>query len=218
MPPAGAPPGYSMQAAGNAALAKRFGTLGTTCLVLGILDILFVVQKLVSAALTSQMLALQGKMMPATTPGMPAVMSAAQDFATKIALWEALRALPFGVASGFLVWIGLRLRRGDRDALFTARVWTWWAFGVVAASALLQVVVTIPATLEYEQRIMSALPLPSKSGAPFDMKKFMDGWMLASTIIGLVIGTVFMAAWPLALRLWSDRLLRDTAPVEPPPA
>lgn len=216
--PAGAPPGYVPQSPGDGPLAKRFHSLGTVSLVLAILELLYCFWKLVSAALVSAILAAPlalGGSAPPPSP-LPAVLSSASAFAGKLAVWEAARALPFAVASGVLIGIALRLRRGERQALFTARAWVWWALGVIVASVALQLFVILPMTLEYERQLMSGFPsIPSGSGAPpIDIGHFMDTWTLVSAGISLLVGTMIFAAWPIVLRVWADRLILDTTPQE----
>jgi hypothetical protein len=217
--PAGAPPGYVPNSPGDGPLAQRFSSLGTVSLVLAILELLYCFWKLCSAALVSSILAAPlslGGSAPPPSP-LPAMMSTASEFASKLALWEAARSLPFAVASGFLIGIALRLRRGEREALFTARAWVWWALGVIVISVALQLFVILPMTLEYERRLMSGFPsIPSSGGGapPIDIGHFMDTWTLISTGISLIVGTMIFATWPIVLRVWADRLLRDTAPEE----
>jgi hypothetical protein len=217
--PAGAPPGYVPHSPGEGPLAKRFNGLGTMCLVLAIVELLNCFSKLVSAALVSSIFA--GSLgaasgAPPSSP-LPSLMSTATEFAGKLALWEALRALPFAVASGFLIAVALRLRRGERAALFTARAWVWWAFGIIVLSVALQLFVTLPMTLDYERQMMSGLPAIPSSGrgaASLDIAGFMDTWTLISSGISLIVGTMVFATWPIVLRVWADRLLRDTTPEE----
>lgn len=216
----GGPPGYPPGRAFVHPLTRRFNTLGTVSLVLAGLEIAYGFWKLASAALTGVLLqaerALLGSVslpgpMPAPVSGM---LAAVEDFTRTIALWEALRALPFMVASTFLVFIALRIRRGERQALFTARTWVWWALGAVAFSALLQLATTIPATIAYQRQITGLMHTAPRSGpgaAPFYVKQLTDSWMMASTLMGLIMGTAFLATWPIVLRVWSDRLLAQSA-------
>ncbi|MEO7330084.1 MAG: hypothetical protein ABI193_16030 [Minicystis sp.] len=219
-PPRGMPPGH-----GGAPfvhpLAKRFNVLGTVSLVLACLELCYGLWKLASAALTGLFLQLERALLGSITlPGpMPApltgMLAAIEDFTRKIALWEAARALPFMVASTFLIFIALRIRKGERQALFTARAWVWWALGLVAFSALLQVFTTIPATIDYQRQISGLMPTAPTAGrgaAPFDVKQFTDTWMLATTLMGLIGGTCFLAAWPIVLRVWADKLIAQSAP------
>jgi uncharacterized membrane protein YciS (DUF1049 family) len=51
--------------------------------------------------------------------------------------------------------------------------------------------------------------LPSRGGATaVDMKQMMGSMTLVSTILGVVFGTGFLAAWPIAFHVWSGRLMR----------
>lgn len=220
-PPAGAPPyGHHGGAPFVHPMQKRYNVLGTVTLVLAGLEIAWGLWKLASAALTGLLVQLERYLLGSISlPGpMPApltgMLSAMEDFARTIAIWDAVRALPFMVASTFLVFIGLRIRRGERQALFAARTWVWWALGIVAFSALLQVFTTIPATVDYQRQIAGLMPVAPASGrgaAPFDITQLTDTWMMTSTLMGLISGTCFLATWPIVLRVWSDRLIAQSA-------
>jgi hypothetical protein len=203
-------------------MAKRFNVLGTVSLVLAILEICWGLWKLASAALTGLLLQLERALLGSLSlPGpvpvpVTGMLQAIEDFSRKLALWEAVRALPFMVASAFLIFIALRIRRGERQALFAARTWVWWALGAVVLSTLLQLVTTVPLTIEYQRQITSILPtVPSAGpgGAPFDVKALTDTWMMASTLMGVMTGVAFLATWPIVLRVWSDRLIAQSAVV-----
>jgi hypothetical protein len=118
--------------------------------------------------------------------------------------------VPFVVATCVLLWIAIRVRRGDTKALGAARTWALAALGVVATSALVQVLVTIPATMEYQRQVMDAMAvLPPRAKAPFDIKGVMSAATIVGSIGGLVMGTMLLSVWPVTLYLWAGRLLRD---------
>ena len=187
-------------------------TLGTTALVLGILELCYCGFRLVSQALNATVLEAEKSMLPAMRHGAPmgAVMDQAQAYAHRIAPWEMVRTVPFAVATGVLVWIAVRLRRGDEGALEAARRWIYGALGAVVFSLLVQLVFTLPATLEYQRHVVAAMPvLPARGGAPpVDMREMMGSMTLVSAILGVVFGTAFLSAWPIAFHVWSGRLLR----------
>jgi hypothetical protein len=218
IPPQGAPPGYLQQSPGEGPVAKGFSNLGTWSLVLGILELLFCFYKLVSAALSSSIMAMNRSLLGAAPTPPPAplsgMMASVEEFTSKIALWEAIRALPFAIASGFLIGLAVRLRRGDRSALFAARIWVWFALGVIVLSVGLQLFVIFPLTLEYTRRLTSAMSSASTVGGKpvFDFGGVMDTMTLVSTGISLIVNTLFFAIWPVVLRLWADRLIRETTP------
>jgi hypothetical protein len=187
-------------------------TLGTTALVLGILELCYCGFRLVSQALNATILAAEKSMFRTTPHGPPmgALMDEAQVYAHRIAPWEMLRTVPFAVATGVLVWIAVRLRRGDEGALEAARRWIYWALGAVVFSLLVQLVFTLPATMEYQRHVVAAMPvLPGHGGAPpVDTRELMGSMTLVSTILGVVFGTAFLSAWPIVFHVWSGRLLR----------
>jgi hypothetical protein len=212
-PNAGTPQGAPRNAASP---AKRYETLGTTCIVLSALELLYCMQRIVGSAFTKGIMNLERGLIP-TLPGSPPVgrmLDALESFAARIAIWESVRTIPFIVATGFLLWIGLRLRKGDASALLAAQRWMFGAFGAIAASLLIQVLVTVPATLEYQEKVMAALPaLPAGRGAaPIDIKAMTSQMTLVFTILGSIVGTLFLSAWPIVLYVWSGKLIRETLP------
>jgi hypothetical protein len=194
---------------------KRLETLGTFCLVFGITELLYAVYQVLAAAMGSSLLELQRRVIAGIAagmsgrgaPAMPAVLDAAQDLVRRIAIANAVRMVPFVIASGVLVALALRLRRGDLSALRAARTWSYWALGVVGLSALLQLLVTVPATMDYGRRIFATLPMPppGRAGPPFDVLRFMDTVMMASAIGTALIGSLVLAIWPIcAARLGGE--------------
>jgi hypothetical protein len=195
--------------------AKRYETLGTVTLVLALLEVAYCLFRLVSQLLNSSLIEAERAFFPSTPHGPPmgAMFDAARVFAQRIAPWEAARTVPFLVASAYLAWLALRLRRGDARALFVARQWVWAAFGTIALSLLIQVLVTMPATMEYQRQIVETMPtLPAGKGAPpFDMKQMMGSMTLVGAILGVVVGTVVLSVWPVVLWVWAGKLIRETA-------
>ena len=99
-----------------------------------------------------------------------------------------------------------------------ARQWTLAAFGVIAVSLLIQIVAIVPATIDYQRQLFEALPaVPAGKGAsPFNVKKMMSSMTAVTSIVGVVMGTLSVAVWPVALRIWAGKLIRETLP--PPPS
>ena len=143
---------------------------------------------------------------------MESILKSAEQFMDRIALWEALRTIPFALCSGVLIMIALRLRKGDRTALKTARVWVLWAFLAVAVSTVVQAMVTVPATIEYQAKVMAAMPMPGGSGAGFDVKDMVGSMTTIAVWAGVFFGAFGMAVWPLVLFFWSKKLTKETAP------
>jgi uncharacterized membrane protein YqjE len=196
--------------------AERYKKLGTTCLVLAILELVYCLWRLVGQLLTTPIMKAERTMLPSSPhgPRMNDVWDAAQELSHRIAPWETARTIPFALATGFLLWIAIRLRRGDGAALFAARKWVFAAFGVIAVSLLIQIAVVVPATMDYQRHVADAMPVVSHGSAPppLDMKKFMSNMTVFGTVFGLVIGTVFVSVWPVILYVWAGKLIRETSP------
>jgi hypothetical protein len=192
---------------------KRYVTCGTTCLVLAAADLLYSLQKVIGSLLSGPLIEFEKALLASGKHpvAMPGVLDAASDFLARIALWETLRVVPFVIASGVLLWIGARIRRGDPRGVRAARTWVWWALGVVLVSALIQLLVTVPATMAYQRQIVAALPVvpAGASPPPFDIKRLMSTFTIAFSALGLITGTAVMATWPIVLHVWAGRLLRD---------
>jgi len=195
--------------------AQRYRTLGTTCLVLGILEVLVCVQRLLAQIFRGPLTEAQRNLIP----GVPerntqAIMDAAREMTDKIALWESLRTIPFLVVTGFLLWIALRLREGDARALFAARRWVLGAFAAIAVGVVIQVVWTMPAMAEYQRKIMgSVLPMAGGDAASsVDVKEIAESVGALTVVLSVVGGTLVLSAWPIVLLVWSGRLIRETLP------
>ncbi len=145
---------------------------------------------------------------------MSGALDAAHALALRTAPWEIARTVPFLLATGLLLWIAVRLRQGDARALFVARQWTLAAFGVIAVSLLIQVVAIVPPTMEYQRQVVETIPTVTagKGAAPFDVKQMMSSMMVVGAVFGVVTGTLFLSAWPVVLRVWAGRLIRETLP------
>jgi hypothetical protein len=189
-------------------------TLGTVCLVLSIIELLYCLQRLLSPLLTRNVLEMQKvlfRTLPSAPPTNP-IMDAAETFMARIAVWEITRTVPFVLCTGFLLWIAIRLRRGDARALVAARTWMAFALAAVLVSALIQILFTVPMAMEYQRHVMEAMPaMPGAAAAPFDVKTMTSTITMVSTIAGLVLGTLFLSVWPVVLFVWAGRLVRDTA-------
>jgi len=213
MPSPGSPPGAAMPPS-----AKRVETFATVCLALSALELVYCVQRLLSPIFTRSVLSWQKALTPKTRGGPPMdeIMAAAQRFAQSIAIWESARAVPFLIATCALGWIALRLRKGETAALFAARRWTFAALGVVAISTLIQVLVTVPATMEYQKSLVGMMPVMKRGAAPFDVGALMSSVTLAATVIGLIVGAITFSAWPIAVYVWSGKLIRETSAAREP--
>lgn len=200
------------QAGEGTALATRCASLGNVCLVLGLLEIVYCGQKAIVQLLSGRIVAAERVLLPKAPHAAPAAMyGAAQDFARLVAPWEIARLVPFVLASVVLLFIARRLRAGDVSALGTARQWAVAALGVVALSALIQIVAIIPPTLEYQRRVVELLPPPphGRAAPPFDIGRIVASATTFGAVMGLAMGTVVLSVWPVGLFVWAGRLRRD---------
>lgn len=211
-PPLWSPSQPGAPAAGGSPLAKRCETLGNVALALSALELLSCVQRLLSPLLGRAAMRWQKAFMPKMPrgPSMDEMMDAGRELMDRIAVWEVVRTLPFLIATGVLIAIAVRLRRGDLGALAAARRWSAAALAVVALSAVIQVLVTIPATIDYTRAVVKTMPkLPAgPSGPPFDMGAMMSNMTMISSILGLIGGVLFLSAWPIVLYVWAGRIER----------
>lgn len=191
-------------------LHDRMRSLGTLALVLALMQIVSTVLGLLSNLGSGSMMGFQRQMMGGGAAQSEAIFKAAEEFSSRIAIAEAIRGVPFAIASGWLLMIATRLRRGDVRALKPASAWPFLAFGVLVLSVIVQLAISVPATMEYQQRIVSGMPaMPKGSGAPFDFAAMMEAIMTGAAYGGVVMVTLAMSIWPIVLRVWSGRLLRD---------
>lgn len=208
-PPYGQPP-YGPAAGVNASLS----TLGTVCIVLGVIELFLCGWYYLNLLIGSDFFT---PSFPTTGPAAAMVgdiMAAAKVFTEKIAVANAVRSIPYTVATVFLILLGVALRRGEIRALERARAWSLWAFGAIAISLLVQVLVTFPATMDYQRAITKSITSVTSKGKapPFDFAAMMDTMMIVSTVIGAVVGTLTMSIWPVTLRIWAGKLQKKLAP------
>ncbi len=196
---------------------KSLDSIGTACLALSALELVYCAEHVVSQLLG----ALQMKGPLAGWPGMPhagpaeaqldRMKDAIGGVMTKLAVWEAVRMIPFLVATSFLLWIAVRLRRGDATALHAARKWTLGAFAAIAVSLAIQLLVTMPMMTDAFGRFFASFP---GSSSVFD-DPLLHTVMRVGTLVVTAGGALFMSVWPIVLLLWSGRLIERLAP---PPA
>jgi hypothetical protein len=195
--------------------AERRRSLGTTCLVLAVLELLYCLQKLATQMFGGAIVGAQRSFLP-TAQGVPTerILAAAKHLSQQIAPFEVARTLPFLAATAVLLWIALRLREGDPRALSTARTWALAAFVPVAISLVVQVVWVLPPTMEYQREIMKSLP--TFSGADpaqsVEVQEMVSSMTAISAAAGVVIGAAVLSAWPIVLFVWAGRLLREARP------
>jgi hypothetical protein len=193
-------------------LDRRCASLGTLCLVLGILELVYCGQRVIFQLLNSRIVQAERALMP-TGPRPPpaAIYSQAEVLAHRVMPWEIARTVPFVVASVALLFIARRLREGDLAALGAARQWALAALGVVAVSLLVQIVAIVPPTMDYQARIVEMLPMPPRGKTAFDVGQFMSSMTIVGVGFGLALGAVGMSVWPVILYIWAGRLRAEAA-------
>jgi hypothetical protein len=193
-------------------LGRRCAQLGTVCLVLGILELVYCGQKVIFQLLNARIVAAERTLLPSGPHGpSPAIYAEGEALARRVAPWEIARMVPFVVAAVVLLFIARRLRAGDLAALGAARQWALAALGVVVVSVIVQIVAIVPATVAYQQRLVELLPPPSSAAhpPPFDVGQMMSSMTMVGVAMGLAMGAVVMSVWPVILYVWAGRLQRD---------
>jgi hypothetical protein len=192
-------------------LGSRIHSLGTLSLVLAILELLYCAVRVGSAALSSAVIEMQRSAMrampPEATQGLGAIQDVAQGFARRMMIWELVRLFPFVVATAFLMWIALRLRKGDTTALRAARTWMFGALGAIVLSLLIQLLVTVPLAAEMQSRMLGVLNTNGK-GPPIDTSA-LAGITEVFTVATMGFGAMVLSTWPVVLYLWAGRLSRE---------
>jgi len=198
---------------------RRLGAIGTASLALAVLEVLYCIQVITTAALLGPILDLHRKVIgsrlfsgAAVRGAIAASSAAARDFAAIISSWELVRALLLGAAAASLLIIALRLRRGERGALSTTRAWALGSLGVMGSSALIQLIRTIPAISSYQRQLMTLAREATRGASSplLDVPRLMDVSITAAIGLSLFVGIALFAVGPLVLGVWADRLLRDT--------
>jgi hypothetical protein len=204
-----------MQSSLGTPLGRRCASLGTLCLVLGILELVYCGQRVIMQLLNSRIVRAERAFLPSGAHPPPAAFySEAEAFAHRVAPWEIARTVPFMVAALVLLFVARRLREGDLAALGAARQWALAALGVVVVSLLVQIVAIVPATMDYQARIVELLPTPPRGKAPFDVGQFTSSMTMVGLGFGMAFGAVGMSVWPVILYIWAGRL-RAEARVQP---
>ena len=207
---------------GGTPLERRCASLGTLCLLLGILELVYCGQRVIMQLLNDRIVRAERAWFPSGAhPPPAAIYGEAEAFAHRVAPWEIARTVPFVVAAVALLFIARRLRQGDLPALGAARQWALAALGVVAVSLLVQIIAIAPATMDYQARIVELVPTPPHGKAPFDVGQFMASTTVVALGFGLAAGAVGMSVWPVILYIWAGRLRAEAAAqpaVAPAPA
>lgn len=189
---------------------QRLSAMGTWALALGIVNIIQMGFGLLNTVFgnASGMEGMQA--IPGGGGGMDAqvMQDAMIAFQQKITFVEAIRMVPFIFMSGWSVHMGMRMRKGDDTALKTAQQWVYAAFMVLVFSVALQLFFVLPAMIELTDKMVDSMPAGPGSD---EAKAFMGPFMVGAMGFGVVIGALVMAIWPVILKVWSGRLMKERA-------
>lgn len=138
--------------------------------------------------------------------GIDATMEEMRRFMQRMAVIDMARTLPFAICSIVLLVFAFGVRRGRLESLRKARTWVWFALAVVCLSLCLQLFVTGPMMSAYQRSLFARVGATGGSEGGVDMFN-----LFAS--VGVIIGPIFWSAvwcvWPIVLRIWADRLIRE---------
>jgi hypothetical protein len=183
-----------------AAFDKKVRLLGTVALVLAILKLLFFGYRILRSLAT--LIGLDTEPTRGLSRSLALGLAA---YRTTTAIGDAVRAIPFIAVGVLLIFIALRLQRGDVSALSSLRKWFFWSLGAVGISTCIQVFVIIPTTLQWEIKAVGAIPsLPF-----FDVKGMATAIVAATLVFALLFGTFLRLVIPVVLYVWAGRLLAE---------
>ncbi|MEJ7729907.1 MAG: hypothetical protein WKG00_11865 [Polyangiaceae bacterium] len=216
VPSAGAPPGMQPNFLPSAAAVpgtlgapmgrapKAWETLSTVAIVLAAAQLLSFVYSMVTGLITITVGSLFGGMGPTGSSPLDTTVQDMRRFMQTMALVDMARGIPFAVCSVVLLVIALGIRRGRVESLRSARTWTWFALGVVAASLCLQLFISAPMMAGYQRRLFANM---GAGAAPGSMGTF-EVFASLSAIVMPVFWSMALCVWPIVHRVWADRLLR----------
>ncbi len=193
---------------------KRVRLFGIVVIICAAAYLFLIVSRLAVRGLTVPLLRMYFAWLETMAPtvSLSKMVEPIQTFLDKMLIWEIVAAVPFAGCAAWLIFIGRRLRRCERAALGTIRTWTIAAAGCIVLSAVVQVFVTLPATNAYSAELMKVMPSTPASGRgapPFDISKMVSSMTSAATGVGIVLGLLTAAAFPVALYIWAKKLERD---------
>jgi hypothetical protein len=216
VPSAGAPPGMQPNFLPSAAAVpgtldagigrapKAWETLSTVAIVLAAAQLLSFVYGVVTGLITITVGSLVGGVGATGSAPLDATMQEMRRFMQTMALVDLARGVPFAVCSVVLLVIAFGIRRGRVASLRSARTWTWFALGVVAASLCVQLFVTAPMMAGYQRRLFASMG----AGAPPSSMGTFELMASLSAIVMPIFWSMALCVWPIVQRVWADRLLR----------
>jgi hypothetical protein len=214
LPSAAAVPGSLDAGVGRA--PKAWETLSTVGIVLSSAQLLWFVYSLAAGLMALTVGSYLGGLGTTGTSSIDATVEEMRRFTQTMTLVDMARSVPFAACSVALMVIAFGIRRGRLASLRSARTWMWYALGAVAASLCVQLFVTAPMMAAYQRRLFASMGATAPPGTM--------GMFEVLTSIGTIVMPVFwsmaLCAWPIAQRVWADRLLRvlpddPSAPVTP---
>jgi hypothetical protein len=193
---------------------KRARTFGIVIIVCAAAYLFLIVTRLAFRGMTVPLLRMYFAWLESLSPtvSLSKMLDPIEVFLDKMLIWEIATAVPFAACATWLIFIGRRVRRCERAALGAVRTWTLAAAACIVFSLGVQIFVTLPATTAYSAELMKAMPAPKggHGAAPFDVHAMVSSMTSAATGMGIVLGTLIAAAFPVALYLWSKKLERET--------
>lgn len=194
---------------------ERLASLGTPALILAILDLVQDALGIGGHFVTGRLLDLLQRLPGALgrqPHGGDELLANSRDLLHRVGEWNALRLVPFALASVFLIPIALRLRRGDASALVDVRKWAVGAFVVLGLSLALQLLVILPANLAYQRAILApTMRLANGAHVPEAARTILSltrSLTEGSVWIGALGGFLAMGAWPVVSYVLASRWLR----------
>jgi len=190
---------------------ERIRTIGIVALILAILETLYAAYQLFAALLSGPLLKWQKSLFAGMPGGDPAVFDSAEKLVGQITVGQSLRMVAFIAVSVWLIVIAVQLIKGRAAALEAARSWTWLALGALALSVLIQAFVLVPAQIASQQEMFRSLPTSSGPPPPAGFMEGMGIFTIVTTVVMVAVGAILMAIWPVALRLWAGKVLKQVS-------
>lgn len=211
------PSSASLPGAAVATGDKRTETIGLVALILGILEAVYATYQVLGSFLSATIVQWQksffGGMPGASKSAMnPAMFDAAGRMLRRIAVGQTLRMVAFLAVTAWLIVIAVQLRRGRVEALETAKGWTWLALAALGMSVLIQAFVTVPAQIAYQHELFGSMPTAPGGPPPAGLMEGMNVMTTVMSVATVFVGALLMAIWPIALRIWADRVQKQIRP------
>jgi hypothetical protein len=193
------------------AWAKRVRTCGVVMTVCAGIHLLSCISRFAMGFVMAPMMRMYFEWLESMSPKVKvtSLFEPLEAFLNKIAIWQSVATVPFLICASWLLYLGIKTMKADREALRGARVWTFAAAGAIAISTAIQLAVILPATQVYTQAIANQLPA-QRGGAPFDMGQMIGAITNAATLAGTVMNILMLSVFPIILFFWTKKLEKET--------